>query len=100
MRRHKSNVGGFRGVHYDCQSGYYRVLVYNGYWVRWLEGDELPGGSASIWFPDLAQALNARDRKHPQQALMEARRREDIVVSETRERERERVWTEAGLCWD
>jgi hypothetical protein len=79
------NVGGFRGVHYDRHEGHYRVLRYNGYRVYWLQGDELPGGSASIWFSDLARALNARDAKEPHRALMEARRRADIIVSQARE---------------
>jgi hypothetical protein len=105
MRRHISNVGGFRGVHYDCQTDYYRVLIYNGRWVEWLRaGDELPGGSSPIWFSDLAQAVNARDKYHgtfrellPRMRilkLMRARRREDIIAS--RSRYDERIRTEQG----
>jgi hypothetical protein len=88
MRRY-INVSGFRGVNYDCQTGYYRVLVYNGHWVKWLEGDELPGGSASIWFSDLAQALSARDSEQDSyQALMKDRREADIISAHEREQER------------
>ena len=91
MRRHISNVEGFRGVHYDCEVGYYRVLAYNGNGVEWIKGDELPCGSAPIWFSDLARALNARDRKYPHRFLLEARRRKDIIASREREEERFRI---------
>jgi len=37
MRRYMFNVGDFRGVHYDRDTGYYCVLVYNGHRVRWLK---------------------------------------------------------------
>jgi hypothetical protein len=99
MRRHKFNVDGFRGVTYDSEWGYYRVLVCDGYWVRWLEGDELPGGSASIWFSDLARAVSARDNEERcYRDLMEARRREDIIASA--EWEQERIQTEGYAGWD
>jgi hypothetical protein len=106
MRSHISNVDGFHGVHYDCQADYYRVLVYNGRWVEWLKtGDELPGGSAPIWFADLARAVNARDKLHrafrgpilPRlriSRLMKARRQEDITASSARYEER--IRTEQG----
>jgi hypothetical protein len=107
MRSHISNVHGFRGVHYDCQTDYYRVLVYNGRWVEWLNtGDELPGGSAPIWFSDLAAALSARNNEEDSyHALMKARRQEDIIASAAREEERLRTegWVNAWgqiLRWD
>jgi hypothetical protein len=113
MRSPISNVDGFRGVHYDCDTGYYRVLVYNRRWVKWLEGDELPGGSAPIWFSDLARAVNARDKIHraPRgpadwhrrklpliriSLLMKGRCQEDIIASgaweEARYRKEGYVW--------
>jgi hypothetical protein len=98
MRRHMFNVEGFRGVCYDCQVGYYRVLLYNGRWVEWLKGDELPGGSESIWFSDLARAVDAIDkhfkrfrfliRSGHNRALMRARRRDDTIASVAQEQER------------
>jgi hypothetical protein len=88
MRRHSFNVEGFRGVSYDHDVGYYRVLVYSGSGVRWLRGDELPGGSADIWFSDLARALNVRDGKYPHRLRMQARRWKDIIASRAREQER------------
>jgi len=79
MRRHVFNVEGFRGVHYDCQVGCYRVLIYNGHWVKWLEGDDTIWDDESVWFSDLARALDARDNKeHSNRALIEARRQKDI----------------------
>jgi hypothetical protein len=38
------------------------VLVYNGYYAHWLDGDGAPGWEGDIWFSDLAQALTARNR--------------------------------------
>jgi hypothetical protein len=99
MRRYKSNVDGFRNVHYDRQRGYYRVLVYDGRTIRWLPGDELPGGSESIWFSDLARAVSARDNKqHLIQALMQSRYEEDIIAGHMREQQR--LGTEGGYVWD
>ena len=105
MRRYIFNVSGHRGVHHDRDTGYYRVLIYhNGYGVEWLKGDELPGGSAPIWFSDLARAVNARDkfRRHLRGPTpwavklpllrislhMNARRQEDIIASAAWEQER------------
>jgi hypothetical protein len=114
MRRHISNVDGFRGVQCDCQTDYYRVLVYNGRWVEWLKtGDELPGGSEPIWFSDLAQAVNARDKIHRAlrgpaswhrtklpllriSLLMNARRQEDVIASAAWEQER---YQKEGYVW-
>jgi hypothetical protein len=85
MRRHVFNVEGFRGVHRERETGYYRVLVYNGHWVKWLEG----GDEASIWFSDLARALSARDNEEDfYRALMKDRRQADIIAARAREEER------------
>jgi hypothetical protein len=107
MRRYK-NVDGFPGIQCDHDTGYYRVLVYNGRWApQWLHDDELADGP---WFSDLARAVNARDkhfnhaaymRSHYNRALIEARRREDIVAS--RARYEKRIRTEQGgydYTWD
>jgi hypothetical protein len=94
MRRHVFNVEGLRGIHYDSEEDYYRVWMSNGCEAWWIKGDELPsggGGGRSIWFSDLAQAVNARDREYPQKAILEARRREDILNSGAREQERFRT---------
>ncbi len=98
MRRHKSNFEGFHNIHYDSHMGYFRVLVYDGDAARWLEGDELPGGSEPIWFSDLARAVSARDNEqHFYRALMKSRRREGIIEGQKREQERFR--TEGGFVW-
>jgi hypothetical protein len=97
-RRHKSNIDGFRGIHYDSHTGYFRVLVYNGDAAWWLKGDELPGGSEAIWFSDLARAVSARDNEQDAyRTLMKSRRREDIIAGHAREQERFR--TEQGFIW-
>jgi hypothetical protein len=100
MRRYRFNVDGFRGVHYERDSGYYRVLVYNGRWApHWLEDELADGGQ---WFSDLARAVSARDNEQDSyRALMNARRQEDIVAS--RARYEERIRTEQGgydYMWD
>jgi hypothetical protein len=108
VRRYIFNVEGFRGVHYDRETSYYRVLVYNGRWApQWLHDDELADGQ---WFSDLARAVNARDkhfnraaymRSRYNRALIEARRGEDIVAS--RARYEERIRKEQGgydYVWD
>jgi hypothetical protein len=101
IRRYKP-VEGSRGIQYDSYTGYYRVLVYNGSFVHWLEGDELPCGMGSsidsIWFSDLARALHARDKTQDlYRRLMSARRWEDIRAA--RKREKERLRTEGHLPW-
>ena len=85
MRRHRFNIEGRRGVHRERETGYYRVLVYNGRWVRWLEG----GDEGGIWFSDLARALSARDGEEDfYRELMKDRRQADIVAARAREEER------------
>jgi hypothetical protein len=98
-RGHIFNVDGFRGVHYNYHADCYRVLVYNGRWVKWLEGDESVWDIRYIWFSDLARALDAQDNKeHFNRAVMEARRFKDIIAANAREQERLR--TEEVYEWD
>jgi hypothetical protein len=99
MRGHIFNVDGFRGVHYSYDADCYRVLVYNGRWVKWLEGDESVWDTRYIWFSDLARALDARDNEgHFNRSVMEARRFKDIIAAHMREQERLR--TEQVPEWD
>jgi hypothetical protein len=86
MRRYIFNVEGFLGVHYERDSGYYRVLVYNGRLApHWLE-DKLADGQ---WFSDLSRALSARDsEQHRYRALMKQRCDADVLAARRRERDR------------
>jgi hypothetical protein len=97
-RRYIFNVDGFRGVHYERDSGYYRVLVYNGRWApNWLQDELADGGH---WFSDLARALSAlHNEQDAYRALMKERREADILAARSRERDRiargdEEDWTE------
>jgi hypothetical protein len=63
MRGHRFNVSGYRGIHRQVDRDRYCVLVLNTRshyqhpsGPRWLLHDR------SRWFPDLATALDARDR--------------------------------------
>jgi hypothetical protein len=94
VRRYK-NVDGFPAIQYDRDTGYYRVLVYNGRWApQWLQDDELADGQ---WFPDLARAVSARDNEQDfYRALMKDRCQADIIAA--RAREEERVARGEDLC--
>lgn len=62
LRNHIFNVEGRRGIHYRRSIDMFFVLVPTSEGFRYLQGDELPGGSGAIWFSDLARAEDARDR--------------------------------------
>jgi hypothetical protein len=99
MRRYK-NVDGFPSIQYDRDTGYYRVLFYNGRWApQWLHDDELADGQ---WFSDLARAVSARDSEQDfYRALMKDRHQADIIAS--RARYEERIQKERGgydYGWD
>lgn len=98
-RRYIFNVEGFRGIHYDREFRYYRVLVYDGRRCpHWLLADEIPWGSGNVGFSDLAQAVSAKDGEMQfYRALMRERRRKDITAG--RAREQQRLQTEQAYFW-
>lgn len=64
MRRFVFNAGGYRGIHWWRQLDRYSVFVYiaDMRWWTWLRGDGAPGSTRDIWFSDINQALNAREK--------------------------------------
>jgi hypothetical protein len=65
MNRYRFNVDGFRGVHYHRYRDRFFVLIYTGFSLQYLPGDQMPGETAEdggdVWFSDMTAAVNARD---------------------------------------
>ena len=81
MRRYLFNVNGFRGVCYDRHWDCYQVLIYTGFAVEWLLGDEMmPGWGGNIYFSDLTAAVKARDNDRKWRKTVKYPR--DIEMSE------------------
>lgn len=58
-RRFIFNVDGYRGIHWFRDYDRYAIF-FRGEWLQF--GDELPGGSWSIYFSNRDDAVDARDR--------------------------------------